>query len=114
MRLNYVEYGIENNDIILLLHGGGLSWWNYEEAARLLQKHYHVILPILDGHAASDKAFTTIEDNAAEIISFVDEQFGGHGMLREKKLVASEKCLRFNVPPLSGLYLIRKKIIADI
>ena len=79
--MNYVEYGKENDDIILLLHGGGLSWWNYLDAARLLQKEYHVILPILDGHAASDKAFTTIEDNAAEIVAFIDEQFGGHVFL---------------------------------
>ena len=70
--MRYVEYGKENNNIILLLHGGGLSWWNYEEAAKSLQKDYHVILPILDGHAGSDKSFTSIEDNATEIIDFID------------------------------------------
>ena len=79
--MRYVEYGKENNDIILLLHGGGLSWWNYEEAAKSLQNDYHIILPILDGHAESDRPFTTIEDNAAEIIAFVDEHFGGHVFL---------------------------------
>ncbi len=76
-RLNYMEYGKQNRDVIILLHGGGLSWWNYREAAQILQSCYHVILPILDGHAESDKDFTTIEDNAAEIIEFVDKQFGG-------------------------------------
>ena len=75
--MRYVEYGKENSNIILLLHGGGLSWWNYEEAAKSLQKDYHIILPILDGHAESDKPFTTIEDNAAEIIAFIDVHFGG-------------------------------------
>ena len=75
--MRYVEYGKENNNIILLLHGGGLSWWNYEEAAKSLQKDYHIILPILDGHAESDKPFTTIEDNAAEIIAFIDTHLGG-------------------------------------
>ena len=44
---------------------------DYEEAAKSLQKDYHIILPILDGHAESDKPFTTIEDNAAEIITFI-------------------------------------------
>lgn len=24
------EYGTDRNDTILLLHGGGLSWWNYQ------------------------------------------------------------------------------------
>ena len=75
--MHYVEYGKENNNVILLLHGGGLSWWNYEEAAKSLQDDYHIILPILDGHAESDKPFTTIEDNAAEIIAFIDAHFAG-------------------------------------
>ena len=75
--MHYVEFGKENNNIILLLHGGGLSWWNYEEVAKSLQNDYHIILPILDGHAESDRPFTTIEDNAAEIIAFIDAHFGG-------------------------------------
>ena len=32
--MRYIEYGKENNNIIFLLHGGGLSWWNYEEVAK--------------------------------------------------------------------------------
>ena len=79
--MRYVEYGKENDNIILLLHGGGLSWWNYEEVANSLQKDYHIILPILDGHAESDKPFTTIEDNAAEITAFIDTHFGGRVFL---------------------------------
>ena len=75
--MRYIEYGKENNNIIFLLHGGGLSWWNYEEVAKSLQDDYHIILPILDGHAESDRPFTTIEDNAAEIIDFIDAHFGG-------------------------------------
>ena len=75
--MHYVEFGKENNNIILLLHGGGLSWWNYEDVAKSLQKDYHVILPILDGHAKSEKPFTSIEDNADEIINFIDTHLGG-------------------------------------
>jgi len=62
--VNYVDLGSAHNDTILLLHGGGLSWWNYREAARFLKNEYHVLLPILDGHAGSDRPFTTIEENA--------------------------------------------------
>jgi len=79
--MNYVEYGKENNQVIILLHGGGLSWWNYRSVAEMLQYEYRVILPILDGHAASDRGFTSIEDNAAEIIEFIDEQFDGSVLL---------------------------------
>ena len=79
--MQFHEYGADQKQTILLLHGGGLSWWNYREAAELLQGDYHVILPILDGHAGSDRPFTTIEDNAAELIRFVDEHLGGSVLL---------------------------------
>ncbi len=79
--MQFHEFGTENSDSILLLHGGGLSWWNYREAAELLKQDFHVILPILDGHAGSDRPFTSIEENAAEIISWTDEHCGGSVLL---------------------------------
>lgn len=66
--MKYVEYGLKQNNTIMLLHGGGLAPWNYYEEARQLQNQYHVIVPVLDGHSGSDKDFTTIENNADEII----------------------------------------------
>ena len=71
------EFGQQNADVILLLHGGGLSWWNYREVAQKLAEQYHVVLPVLDGHAGSDAPFTTIEDNAARLISYIDTHFDG-------------------------------------
>ena len=38
-------------------------------------------IPILDGHSGSDRPFTTIEENASEIISFIDEQLDGSALL---------------------------------
>ena len=75
------EFGVGNSETIVLLHGGGLSWWNYREEAEMLLPYYHIILPILDGHADSDRPFTSIEDNAAEIIGFIDEYCHGKVML---------------------------------
>ena len=76
-----IEFGQLNTDVIMLLHGGGLSWWNYREVAKLLAERYHVVLPVLDGHADSDVPFTTIEDNAARLISYIDAHFGGQVLL---------------------------------
>ena len=76
--MRYVEYGNQNPETIILLHGGGLSWWNYRDVAQLLSDRLHVVLPILDGHADSDAPFTSIEDNAARIIAHIDEYFGGN------------------------------------
>ena len=72
-----IEFGQQNPDVVMLLHGGGLSWWNYREVAALLGARYHVVLPVLDGHADSDTPFTTIEDNANRLISYIDTHFGG-------------------------------------
>ena len=72
------EYGKSNKDIIMLLHGGGLSWWNYKDVSELLKDRFHVILPILDGHADSDRKFTSIEDNADEIINFINDNYNVH------------------------------------
>ena len=72
-----IEYGKQNPDVILLLHGGGLSWWNYREVAQKLAERYRVVLPVLDGHADSDAPFATIEGNATRLISYIDSHFGG-------------------------------------
>lgn len=79
--MQYKEFGKDRNQTIVLLHGGGLSWWNYREAALLLQSDYHVLLPILDGHAGSDRPFTTIADNAAGILDFIQCRCGGQVLL---------------------------------
>ena len=79
--MRYREYGTENRETIILLHGGGLSWWNYRAQAEMLQSAYHVVLPILDGHAGSDRPFTSIEDNAAELIAWIDEFCAGQVLL---------------------------------
>lgn len=79
--MEVVEYGKEDHDTIVLLHGGGLSWWTYREAAQLLQHRYHVIIPILDGHSGSSRSFTSIEDNASEIIEYIDKNCSGSVLL---------------------------------
>ncbi len=75
--MNFVEYGKENKGSIILLHGGGLNSWNFSEVAEILCEEYHVILPVLDGHAGSDYPFTSIEDNADRIIAYIDEKHSG-------------------------------------
>lgn len=55
--MKYKEYGLKNKDIIILLHGGGLSWWNYIDEIGLLEDEFHIVIPILDGHSDSDTNF---------------------------------------------------------
>ena len=73
--MTVMEYGKQNKDVAVLLHGGGLSWWNYRDVAEILCKDFHVVLPVLDGHGG--EKFTSIEDNAVRIISYIDEHCDG-------------------------------------
>lgn len=75
--MKVVEVGQENQEVIVLLHGGGLSWWQYQAQMDLLCENYHVVLPILDGHAGSDADFTSIEDNAKRLLDYIDKTYGG-------------------------------------
>ncbi len=79
--MEYQEYGAGNPETILLLHGGGLSWWNYRAEAELLRDRYHVVLPVLDGHAGSGRPFTSVEDCAAGLVAWIDGHLGGSVLL---------------------------------
>lgn len=75
--MKYIEYGKENSEVIMMLHGGGLSWWNYRKEAELLCDEYHIILPIIDGHADSGSEFGSIEMAAIKLIQYIDDNFDG-------------------------------------
>ena len=76
--MKVITYGRENKNVIVLLHGGGLSWWNFRSQAEMLCGEYRVELPVLDGHAGSDRDFSGIGTNAEELIDYIDRSFGGH------------------------------------
>ena len=73
----FKEFGDKHLKLLVLWHGGGLSWWNYRESVESLKNDFHVIIPILDGHAGSDRHFFSIEQNAEELVSFIKESFNG-------------------------------------
>lgn len=79
--MEYKAFGDERAEKIMLLHGGGLSWWNYRDEAALLADEYRVILPVLDGHAGSGRPFRSIEENAAELLRFIDAELGSVALL---------------------------------
>ncbi len=75
--MKIVEFGKENEKVVIFLHGGGLSWWNYRKVAEHLKDYYHIVIPVLDGHSGSDRDFTSIEDQAKEIIEHIDKVYNG-------------------------------------
>ena len=76
--MKFHEFGDKNLPPILLIHGGGSSWWNYLRQARILSGEYRVILPTLNGHGEEYQLdYVSTEDSALEILDYIKENCGG-------------------------------------
>lgn len=76
--MKYHEYGDKSLPVMMLIHGGGWSYWMYLQEARLLQDKYHVILPVLDGHGEEkDQVYISTEHCAKSLIAYVEEHHEG-------------------------------------
>ena len=72
------EFGDKDLPSILLIHGGGSSWWNYLRQARIISKKYRVILPTLNGHGEEYQLdYVSTEDSALEILDYIKANCGG-------------------------------------
>ena len=76
--MKFHEFGDKNLPPVLLIHGGGSSWWSYLRQARILSHKYHVILPTLNGHGEEYQLdYVSTEDSALEILDYIKENCGG-------------------------------------
>ena len=76
--MKFHEFGDKNLPSILLIHGGGSSWWNYLRQARILSKEYRIILPTLNGHGEEYQLdYVSTEDSALEILDYIKANCGG-------------------------------------
>ena len=74
----FIENGKTELPVIILLHGGGLSYWALNDIIELLKNDYHIITPIIDGHGEDGgNGFISIEDSAKKLIEYIERQFKG-------------------------------------
>ncbi|PID97181.1 MAG: alpha/beta hydrolase, partial [Actinomycetales bacterium] len=72
------EFGDKSNKAIVLLHGGGVSWWSLKKIVGILESDYHIITPIIDGHGEDgDTLFTAIEDMSDKLIAYINRCCNG-------------------------------------
>lgn len=63
---------------IILLHGGGLSFWSLQKIVEQLQFEFHIVTPIIDGHGEDgDEEFINIQDSAGKLIDYIDTNCNG-------------------------------------
>lgn len=76
--MRFHEFGDKNFPHILLIHGGGNSWWNYLRQARILSDKFHVILPTLDGHGEEyQRDYISTENSAQQIMDYIKNNCNG-------------------------------------
>jgi pimeloyl-ACP methyl ester carboxylesterase len=76
--MKFREFGPKDCPTIILLHGGGLSWWSLQGIVDGLLPDYHVVTTIIDGFGEdSDETFISIEDSACKLIQYIDRELGG-------------------------------------
>jgi pimeloyl-ACP methyl ester carboxylesterase len=74
----FKKFGKEDLPVIILLHGGGLSYWSLNNIVETLINDYYVITPIIDGHGDDgESTFISIEDSANKLIQFIDDEYSG-------------------------------------
>ncbi len=72
------QFGNPNNPAVMLIHGGGLSWWMWQPQIKALEQEYHLLVPVLDGHGeAAETDFFSIEDSARKMAAYIDRNCGG-------------------------------------
>jgi pimeloyl-ACP methyl ester carboxylesterase len=74
----FKEFGDKNMPVIILIHGGGLSWWSWKPQIEAFKKDYRIVTPIIDGHGdAFDTTFVSIKKSAQQIIKYIKENCNG-------------------------------------
>jgi pimeloyl-ACP methyl ester carboxylesterase len=74
----FKEFGDKNKPVIILLHGGGLSWWSYKPQIESLQKDYFIVTPIIDGHGGDwNNTFISITKSAERIADYIKDNCNG-------------------------------------
>ncbi len=64
--------------VVVLLHGGGLSTWEWQPHIEVLQKDFAVVAVTIDGHGEdAEHPFISIEDSADKLISYIDDKYHG-------------------------------------
>ena len=74
----FKEFGKKELPVIILLHGGGLSYWSLNNIVKNLIYNYYVVTPIIDGHGDDgENIFISIEESANKLIQYIDDEYNG-------------------------------------
>ncbi len=77
--MKYFEFGKENEELMVLLHGGGTSYLGVLPTAKKIAEKYHVVLLAYDGFNPSEPEteFQSLAYEAQGLEDYLIENYGG-------------------------------------
>lgn len=77
--MKYFEFGRENPELMVMLHGGGICYRGAIPVAQELAKVYHVVLVAYDGFNPDEPEteFISTRDEAKRLGDYIAEHYGG-------------------------------------
>ena len=77
--MTFNTYGAKGAPSLLLIPGLGVSFEIFLPLIGLLQDRYHIVAAGIDGFLIGrESAFTSVDDQAGQIIKYVQEHLDGH------------------------------------
>ena len=77
--MTFDTYGDKTNPSLLLIPGLGVSYEIFLPLIDILKGRFHIVAAGIDGFLlGKESAFTSVDDQAVQIISYVQESLGGH------------------------------------
>lgn len=77
--MKYFEFGKQNPELMVVLHGGGTSYRSALPTVRLLSQTYHVVQVAYDGFNPSEPEteFVSVQDEAKRLGDYIVSNYGG-------------------------------------
>ncbi len=70
--MNFYEFGQENDEIIVMIHGLTMTWDMFQKVIDQLKEEYHVIAVAVPGHDLTNQSdFTTVEEVSTMIENYL-------------------------------------------
>lgn len=77
--MEFQTFGKENAPSLLLIPGLGVSYEIFLPLVRLLEEHFRIVAVEVDGFTLGKQTcFTSVDDQAAHVIAYVQKQHDGH------------------------------------
>ncbi|WP_153731036.1 alpha/beta fold hydrolase [Sporosarcina obsidiansis] len=77
MSVHYKEYGNPQGELLMLIHGGGVDGWMWDQQITHFS-YYHLIVPTLQGHGVRNEENSfSIHQNAVELLELLEQKQEG-------------------------------------